>query len=668
MAASSKEKTAFFVPDGKKHFLVMPMGILSAHAFFVCVTIQFKKEWHELYKRDPKAALQKLLDIINKHRAAITLILGESTVKDIEAKVAIALLKTDPNASVIVDNIMLFDTNILSLITYFRYRVTVNLRKTRFLPARAEFVGRGLLPNGNTPAQSKYSTIEKLCPPASYSDIQMINGLFGWYSQWIPHLEEKIQRWRTMVMDKPKPGECTKEEEAEQVKAQWESQDDERLDKLKQAIVTGPILKRPNPKRRFFLKTDWPSNAMGAVLLQAGTTEEAEESMRKEIEGGKCKFDKSMSKLRLRPIAFISRICKGKERDYHSFVGEAATGRWAMKKFRQWLIGKEFTWITDCSGLTKFFEGEYDITHTLQLWKLELLAFIFTIVHRPAKMLTECDLLSRYEGILSTWRNTEEAHTDNPIIAAAWKLREDEAPPWPRQHLLPTVKGDRITTRTELAQICDTARATWIIGRSLDTIADSFEQLGGTIMLTASTSEEEYWQLQHDIPNIETFAKRLVNNTAQPPVEWLIVTNMEKYNSTTSEALRTIIRKATTQGATQCILMWTGKPPGKIIDKWEQYIKRETRDRTDLQTATRTARGSTAQADIDTEHTIILTAGRRVTEAWSRSLVDEDPYAQPGTIENAMDAPNESYTGYFVARLGQNRVHMVNSQGHTQRT
>ncbi|CAJ1950366.1 unnamed protein product [Cylindrotheca closterium] len=32
-----------------------------------------------------------------------------------------------------------------------------------------------------------------------------------------------------------------------------------------------------------------------------------------------------------------------------------------------------------------------------------------------------------------------------------------------------------------------------------------------------------------------------------------------------------------------------------------------------------------------------------------------------------MDAPNESYTGYFnVARLGQNRVHTVNSQGHTQ--
>ena len=421
MQDSSKEKTAFFVPEGKKHFTVMPMGILNAHAFFVCVTIQFKKEWHKLYKNNPKEALQSLVKIIRRHKEAITEVLGEQAIGGIEAKVATALRETDPNAAVIVDDIMLYDTNIVSLIAYFistleilkRYRVTVNLRKTRFLPARAEFVGRDLLPNGNSPAQSKYGTIEKLCPPASYSDIQMLNGLFGYYQQWIPHLEIEIQRWREMVKAKPSPGECTKEEEAKVLQRTWEEQDDKTLEKLKKSILTGPVLKRANPKRRFYLKTDWSANAMGAVLLQADTTEEAEESMRKEMEGEKCDFDKTMSKPRLRTIAFISRICKGKERDYHSFVGEAATGRWAMKKFRQWLIGKEFTWITDCSGLIKFFEGEYDITHTLKRWQLELLAFNFTIVHRPARMLTECDLLSRYQGIVQNWSNSPHIESDS---------------------------------------------------------------------------------------------------------------------------------------------------------------------------------------------------------------------------------------------------------------
>ena len=37
---------------------------------------------------------------------------------------------------------------------------------------------------------------------------------------------------------------------------------------------------------------------------------------------------------------------------------EAAVGVWAMEKFRHFLYGAEFTWITDCSGLRRFFEGD----------------------------------------------------------------------------------------------------------------------------------------------------------------------------------------------------------------------------------------------------------------------------------------------------------------------
>jgi hypothetical protein len=72
----------------------------------------------------------------------------------------------------------------------------------------------------------------------------------------------------------------------------------------------------------------------------------------------------------------------------HSFVGKAATGRWAMLKFKHHLISREFTWITDCSGLLKFFETDYKATHTMKRFKLKLLQFDFTIVQdRP-----ECSL------------------------------------------------------------------------------------------------------------------------------------------------------------------------------------------------------------------------------------------------------------------------------------
>ena len=99
--------------------------------------------------------------------------------------------------------------------------------------------------------------------------------------------------------------------------------------------------------------------------------EKEEEALMREIEGGECEFEKSMTGLQLLPIAFISQR-QPLPSSRHSFVGEALTGRWAMLKFKRYLLSREFTWITDCSGLTKFFETDYVATHTIQHWKLKL--------------------------------------------------------------------------------------------------------------------------------------------------------------------------------------------------------------------------------------------------------------------------------------------------------
>src|SRR5210317_831761 len=674
MDANSRERTAFYVPDGKKHWKVMPMGILNAHAFFVRMTVNFKIEWQELYQRDPAAAIKKLLAIIKKHKSAITSIIGKQAVINIEQQVKQALQETDPNASVIVDDVLLFDRNILTLIAYFvtcleilkKYRVTVNLRKTRFLPARAEFVGRDLLPHGNSPAQSKYGTIKKLCAPATFSDIQMINGLFGYYAPWIPHLELEIQPWREYVKQKPAQGEKTEEEVKTQVRKLWTKTDDEQLERLKDSIISGPVLKRPNPKRRFYLKTDWSSNAMGAVLLQADITEEAEEAMLREIRGGKCEFDKAIKGLRLRPIAFISRICKGKERDYHSYVGEAATGLWAMRKYKQWLIGMEFTWISDCSGLTKFFEGTADITHTLQRWRLELLSLNFTIVHRPARMLVECDLLSRYQGMVESWRDQpNKPHTDNPLTAAAWNVINPTTE-WPSQHIKPTVTGPNTKNRTNPAFVCDTARATWIIGATLNTFETAANKLGGQTMITAQTSEKEHWQEHYDIPDVLTFASRIIKQT--PPAEWIIVNNMEDYISPTkSAAVKTIIETAITQGADQIFLSWTGAAKAQTTLPWKQLLKNATKHLPDLKTTARQVRGETTQAHINTKHTFVIMAHKKTVKELTKSFENHnnDPYATNPTITDVLDEPNENYDGYRNISSSNNNTVSTHQHNHT---
>jgi hypothetical protein len=198
------------------------------------------------------------------------------------------------------------------------------------------------------------------------------------------------------------------------------------LDSLKKEILQGLTLKRPNPDHRFYVKTDWSAWAQGAVLLQADVSEEAEASMWREIHGGQYEFDKAIKGLRLRPIKFISLLRK-ESSPRHSFVGEASTGRWAFLKLRRQLMGREFTWITGCSGVKNFFETDYEATHMQQRWKLELPRFDFMIVHRPGRMLTEYDMLSRYNTWTSAWRNNTDP-TEIPRTAVARKeVKNDEA-------------------------------------------------------------------------------------------------------------------------------------------------------------------------------------------------------------------------------------------------
>jgi hypothetical protein len=592
MNQASRPKSAFFIPGGKKRFRSMPMGATNAHAVFVAMVCKFETKWdalyehrchkqkeaewawlkdkmkHEYNKSRPKHATTPEPDSHDSHEE-----------KNWEPKWDRPQTASRPGSAVIVDDILLFARTAAALLYYLicvletlqHHRVTVKLRKTRFFPGRAEFVGIDILPDGNSPAKSKYEAIEELERPELFTDLRMLIGFIGFYRDWIPLYEERIGRWREHMKQAPAPGECDKDDEASIMRQLWEQQDDQILDDLKQAILTGPVLKRPEPNRRFYLKTDWSAHAQGAVLLQAGCTKAEEEAVHRETKGGQCEFEKKLSGLRLRPVAFISQRRK-EPSSRHSFVGEAATGRWAMLKFKRHLIGREFTWITDCSGLLKFFDTEYEATHTIQRWKLELLRFDFTIVHRPGKMLTDCDMLSRYNTWCSEWRIAAEAvlaqltkeeeltraqltredelthtktapietprtllnhteHQESVTTYDKWRAKQDslgqhpkpqtlkddlsnfcehtDPSPIPRSHINPKVTGAKTDNRTLMAETCDKARTIWIIGQGAETATAAMTELGLEPITLRATDETEYWRDHGDVPTLETLLTRL---------------------------------------------------------------------------------------------------------------------------------------------------------------
>ena len=95
----------------------------------------------------------------------------------------------------------------------------------------------------------------------------MLIGLFGFYSKWIPWYEDKIGPWRKILKQKPSV-DTSQEEEAKKMEDLWGPAKDSLLHIMKDAILEGPVLKRPNWDLPFVLKTDWSSLAKGATLCQ----------------------------------------------------------------------------------------------------------------------------------------------------------------------------------------------------------------------------------------------------------------------------------------------------------------------------------------------------------------------------------------------------------------
>jgi hypothetical protein len=84
---------------------------------------------------------------------------------------------------------------------------------------------------------------------------------------------------------------------------------------LKEEILEGPLLARVDSSKRFYLKTDWSKDGMGAVLLQAEDTPVSIAAERTEDDGGMFTFDRMKGGCRLGPIIFFSRRCQGTEHD-----------------------------------------------------------------------------------------------------------------------------------------------------------------------------------------------------------------------------------------------------------------------------------------------------------------------------------------------------------------
>ena len=379
---SDKDKLAFFAPNGKKYtYKVMPFGPMNAPAYYTFMMQQFRDEWDELFY----VTLQNMNAVENKTVAVSA-----------TREVRLDGRPTQTGSKGIIDDILIWSTNQSLVLIYFecvckvfqKYRVSFRLDKCEFLKERVEYVGHDLTPSGNCPAMSKFDMINDWNLPETGQSLHSFVGLINFYHHYVPYFEMRIKPLRALHRKfnrQPIP----KEAWTPELKALFED--------LKVSITSSPVLTRYDPSSPVFLKTDWSAEGMAWILMQPAGDEYSQKAAKILRTTGKCTFDKTKTGARLLPISYGSRACTDIEKHYHSFVGEAAAGRWGISQNRNFLWGAHFYWLCDCSAVKEVLEYEGTI-HTVMRWAQELLGYHFTIIHRPATMMADVDALTRRFG------------------------------------------------------------------------------------------------------------------------------------------------------------------------------------------------------------------------------------------------------------------------------
>jgi hypothetical protein len=202
--------------------------------------------------------------------------------------------------------------------------------------------------------------------PQTLHDVRAFLGFGNYYKDFIQHYSHIARPLHNL----------TKKDQAPMPYA-WNQLADAAFRHLKACFASYPVLRNPDPSKRYVLDTDASAYAVGAVLSQ-------------DYADGR------------HPIAYFSKSLLPAERNYDIYDRELLAIIYAVKAFRYLLLGaqEKFLIRSDHENL-KYFKSPQKITARQARWHEFLQDYNFELIHFPGKSNTIADLLSRrkdFEG------------------------------------------------------------------------------------------------------------------------------------------------------------------------------------------------------------------------------------------------------------------------------
>ena len=241
----------------------------------------------------------------------------------------------------------------------FKRLETVNLKlkpsKCCLLKREVNFLGHTVSSEGIGADPEKSRSIEQWPEPRSIKDIRIFLGLCSYYRKLVKDFAQKAAPMYELLKKNRR--------------FEWTSECHQSFLTLKSCLTHPPILSMPIDDGQYILDTDCSGQAAGAVLSQVQNGEE-------------------------KVIAYASRSLSKSEKNYCITRQELLSVVFFVKYFRCYLLGRQFKLRTDHAAL-RWLRSTPEPIGQQSRWLEILEEFSFDIEHRPGRLHTNADAMSR---------------------------------------------------------------------------------------------------------------------------------------------------------------------------------------------------------------------------------------------------------------------------------
>ena len=231
--------------------------------------------------------------------------------------------------------------------------LTLRGKKCHIGMTKVTYLGHQFSAAGMEPDDQKVAAVQEWETPKNVSDLKSFLGLASYYRRYISNFAD-IAAPLHHLTEKGVP-------------FVWDADCQSAFDLLKARLTQAPVLSYPefsSSAASFQLQTDASAGGLGVVLEQNGHV-----------------------------IAYASRTLTQSERNYSVIQKECLALVYGMKQFRHYLLGRQFTVLTDHAPL-QWLAGQ-KMEGLLARWALALQEYDFSIVYRKGCLNGNADALSR---------------------------------------------------------------------------------------------------------------------------------------------------------------------------------------------------------------------------------------------------------------------------------